>query len=155
MRVRHVELVKKHFKAQKPWEIKRIKKYDMYQHEDAQGRPRTIQQLSNHHYAYHGQAIQLEKFEDAECEEVHSQFRNEIQRKNRFKALRPGRQAKMQFGDFVPDGLGRLIYSGVSGAYILDAQFSFGQATGSGRWLWNNGRVLKGNFQKFVLVDDD
>ena len=61
----------------------------------------------------------------------------------------------MQFGDFVPDGLGRLIYSGVGGAYILDAQFSFGQATGSGRWLWNNGRVLKGNFLKYVLQDDD
>ena len=91
VRVRHVEQVRKHFKAQKPWEIKRIKKYDMYQHEDPEGRPRTIQKLSNHHYAYHGQVIQLEKLGDAECEEVHSQFRNEIMRENRLKAMRPER----------------------------------------------------------------
>ena len=60
----------------------------------------------------------------------------------------------MMFGSYVPDGIGRLVYSGVNGAYIFEGYFDYGQATGFGRWLWSDGRFIQGNFKDFQLQDD-
>lgn len=54
------------------------------------------------------------------------------------------KQARMRFGQFVPDGLGRLIYSGLQGAYCIEGVFKYGSPCGYVRQIWNDSRMKQG-----------
>ena len=49
----------------------------------------------------------------------------------------------------VPDGIGRLTYSGINGAYVLEGYFVKGVATGFCRWIWHDGLVYEGHLKNF------
>ena len=51
--------------------------------------------------------------------------------------------------DMIPHGVGRLIYSGVNGAYVLEGQFDNGTATGYVRWIWQDGLCYTGHIKNF------
>jgi len=51
---------------------------------------------------------------------------------------------------YVPHGLGRLIYSGIYGAYILEGYFDNGKATGFARWIWDDGVNYTGQLKNFI-----
>ena len=51
--------------------------------------------------------------------------------------------------DEKPHGLGRLIYRGIQGAYILEGYFLNGQATGYARWIFEDGLCYEGQLLNF------
>ena len=51
--------------------------------------------------------------------------------------------------DFEPHGVGRLLYAGVAGGYVLEGYFERGQATGFARWIWADGVCYEGNLKNF------
>mmetsp|Transcript_13654 Transcript_13654/g.21378 ORF Transcript_13654/g.21378 Transcript_13654/m.21378 type:complete len:119 (+) Transcript_13654:854-1210(+) len=50
---------------------------------------------------------------------------------------------------FIPHGLGRLLYAGIFGAYVLEGYFKNGYATGFCRWIWADGVKYEGSLRRF------
>ena len=49
----------------------------------------------------------------------------------------------------IPHGVGRLVYSGINGAYVIEGQFDNGTVTGYGRWIWQDGLCYQGHLKNF------
>ena len=50
---------------------------------------------------------------------------------------------------YVPHGLGRLFYSGITGSYILEGTFFEGKPFGYCRWIWDDGMYYVGHMKGF------
>ena len=64
------------------------------------------------------------------------------------RLLKPEKE-RMFVGKYEPNGLGRLLYIGTHGAYMLEGVFVKGLATGYARWIWNDGVCYQGTLNKF------
>lgn len=52
-------------------------------------------------------------------------------------------------GTLIPHGVGRLLYCGMYGAYLIEGMFDNGNATGYCRWIWHDGLVYMGNLKNY------
>ena len=50
---------------------------------------------------------------------------------------------------YIPHGLGRLVYSGIQGAYIIEGTFFEGKVSGYCRWIWHDGMYYCGFMKGF------
>jgi hypothetical protein len=48
-----------------------------------------------------------------------------------------------------PHGIGRMMYCGTQGSYIIEGHFIKGQATGFARWIWEDGLTYTGHLKNF------
>ena len=76
-------------------------------------------------------------------------LKNEILREEEENRLNP--KFSNLNGKYVPHGNGRMLYSGISGAWIYEGIFRNGLKHQYGRWIWNDGTIYQGGIKNDQL----